>query len=312
MPAAPRPPSQNEMYWNADVDVAAQPGLGDRARRGGGVEQLRRRARRRRRAAGRSGSAGRRAPRRTRPGRPPTTSGCATQVPSKPAPASRALSSRDRVDGPLVGLRVAAGRDQRRHAAHRERAAAVAGGDQQLGVGAHERHRHLHVGPVRQHELGPVAERLDHREDVVPAAGVEPVRVVAQLVEDLLHLERGRQRLDQHGGADRPRWKAERLLGERRTRRSTAAPRGGAPSSAGTGTARCRGPAGGWPLWNANSPKSISAPGDRRRRRRAGASRRRCQPRGRTSSVAGLLDQLVVPAVGRVVGDRALDRVDRG
>ena len=37
----------------------------------------------------------------------------------------------------------------------------------------------------------------------------------------------------------------------------------------------------------------------------------RCQPRGRTSSVAGLLDQLVVAAVGAVVGDRALDRVDQ-
>ena len=48
-----------------------------------------------------------------------------------------------------------------------------------------------------------VAEVLDDAEQVVPAAGVEAGRVVAQLVEDLLHLERGRDGLDQHGGADR-------------------------------------------------------------------------------------------------------------
>jgi hypothetical protein len=32
---------------------------------------------------------------------------------------------------------------------------------------------------------------LMHAEDVVPAAGVEARRVLAQLVEDLVHLERG-------------------------------------------------------------------------------------------------------------------------
>ena len=89
----------------------------------------------------------------------------------------------------------------------------VAGLDEQLGVGAHERHRHLHLVAVRQDELRVVAEALDHREDVVPAAGVEAVRVVAQLVEDLLHLERGGQGLDQDGRADRARRHAERVLG---------------------------------------------------------------------------------------------------
>ena len=44
-----------------------------------------------------------------------------------------------------VHLGIAAGGDERRHAAHRERAAAVAGLDEQLAVGAHERHRHRHV-----------------------------------------------------------------------------------------------------------------------------------------------------------------------
>ena len=50
------------------------------------------------------------------------------------------------------------------------------------------------------------------REDVVPAAGVEPAGVLAQLVEDLLHLERGRECLDQHGGPERAARDPERLL----------------------------------------------------------------------------------------------------
>ena len=112
----------------------------------------------------------------------------------------------------LGHLRVAAVRDERRHPAHRERAALVARLDEQLGVGAHERHGHRHRHAVGQHEVGAVAELLDHAEDVVPAAGVQPGRVLAQLVEDLLHLERGEDRLDQDGRADRAARDAERVL----------------------------------------------------------------------------------------------------
>ena len=113
-----------------------------------------------------------------------------------------------------VGLLVLARRDQRRHPPHRVRPAAVTGGGQQLGVGAHERHRHRHVATVRKHHLGPVREALDRGEDVVPAPGVEPGGVLAQLVQDLLHLERRRQRLDQHRRLDRPPRHVELILGE--------------------------------------------------------------------------------------------------
>ena len=56
------------------------------------------------------------------------------------------------------------------------------------------------------------AELLDHAEDVVPAARIQARRVLAQLVEDLVHLERGQDRLDQDGRADRPARDAERVL----------------------------------------------------------------------------------------------------
>ena len=114
----------------------------------------------------------------------------------------------------LVDLRVAPARDERGHAADRVRAPAMARRDEQLRVRAHERHGHRHLHPVGEDELGPVSELLDDREDVVPAARVEPGRVVAELVQDLLHLERREDRLDEDGRLDRPARDPEVVLGE--------------------------------------------------------------------------------------------------
>src|SRR3954454_16703103 len=60
----------------------------------------------------------------------------------------------------------------------------------------------LRSGRVNSPTAG--AEGLDDAEQVVPAAGVQPRGVVAELVEDLLHLERSGVGLDQAGGADGP------------------------------------------------------------------------------------------------------------
>ena len=93
-------------------------------------------------------------------------------------------------------------------------AAPVAGTHEGLRIGAHEGHGHRHLAPVGQDHVGPLAEGLDEAEDVVPAAGVQARRVLAQLVEDLLHLEGGPDRLDEHGRADRPDGDAKRLLAQ--------------------------------------------------------------------------------------------------
>jgi hypothetical protein len=90
----------------------------------------------------------------------------------------------------------------------------MTGANEQLRVGVHERHGHRDVGAVRKHELRPRAEALDDGEDVVPAAGVEPGGVIAQLVQDGVHLECRRHRLDQHRGLDRPALQAELVLGD--------------------------------------------------------------------------------------------------
>jgi hypothetical protein len=81
-------------------------------------------------------------------------------------------------------------------------AAAVARLDKQLDVGVHEWHRHGDGAAVWQHKGRVVAEALDDAEDVVPAAAVEPGAVVAQLVDDLVHLEGGQNGFDEHGAAD--------------------------------------------------------------------------------------------------------------
>jgi hypothetical protein len=98
------------------------------------------------------------------------------------------------------------------HASHGVDAATVARADEEVRVGAHEALRHADEGAVGEQAVGVGAERLDVAEDVVPAAAVEPHRVVAQLVQDLVHLERRRQRLDQHGRPDAATLDARRLL----------------------------------------------------------------------------------------------------
>src|SRR5215470_14179933 len=106
-----------------------------------------------------------------------TRSGCATQEPSKPSADSRVLSSRTLAS-----------------------AVAFTSGSRRLGMNAA-------IPPMAC--AAPRPELLDDAEQVVPPARVQPGAVVAQLVEDLLHLERRRDRLDQHGRPDRPAGQAE-------------------------------------------------------------------------------------------------------
>ena len=54
---------------------------------------------------------------------------------------------------------------------------------------------------------------LDAAEDVVPAPGVQRTRMLAQLVEDRVHLERRQHRLDQHRALDRAARQLELILG---------------------------------------------------------------------------------------------------
>ena len=96
--------------------------------------------------------------------------------------------------------------------------------------------------------------------------------MLAQLVEDLVHLERGEDRLDQHGGADRARAGCRARPARGRTRRSRAAPRGGSRASAGRSTGPCRARAARARCGRRRARSRRGSP-RRARRRRAGASR---------------------------------------
>src|SRR4026208_2467375 len=140
--------------------------------------------------------------------------GWATQVPSQPSVTSRSLSARTfsiaasfAAGSFLIGICAAmppiAGAPRRWRGPGRPPAGArrvappVAGRAQQRRVGAHERRGHRHLRAVGKAEILVGAEFLDAGKDVVPAPDIQARRVVAQLVQDLLHLERGHQRFDQ-------------------------------------------------------------------------------------------------------------------
>ena len=119
---------------------------------------------------------------------------------------------RDRLRGDLGVTTV---RDERTHAANRMSSPAMAGGDEQLGVVVHHRRGHRDAIAVGKHKLAAAtSEVLDQAEDVVPATGVEASAVIFQLVENLVHLERGRDRLDENRRADRAMLEPERDLRE--------------------------------------------------------------------------------------------------
>ena len=113
----------------------------------------------------------------------------------------------------LIDRGVAARGDKRGHAANRVRASAMARAHEQLRVRAHKGHAHRDGRTVGQDRVLVRVELLDGAKDVVPTARIEAGRVVTQLVEDLLHLERCRECFDQHRRADRALRDADCLLG---------------------------------------------------------------------------------------------------
>ena len=104
---------------------------------------------------------------------------------------------------PLVGLGIILDGNECAHAANSGRIAAMAGFHQKLGISIHEWHPHGDQAPVGEAEGFVVPELLDRREDVVPAPCVQTCRMLLELVQNLIHLEGGGNRLDEHGRLDR-------------------------------------------------------------------------------------------------------------
>ena len=68
------------------------------------------------------------------------------------------------------------------------------------------------LGAVGESQIPSIPEFLDDAEHVVPATGIVPAGVIAQLVEDLVHLEGAEDGLDEDGGADRSARDADGVL----------------------------------------------------------------------------------------------------
>ncbi len=118
------------------------------------------------------------------------------------------------VERALIGFRIVLDGDLRGHAAHGVNAAAVAGLDEELHIALEEVALHGDLRAIGQDETGEVAELLNETEDVVPAAAVEAGGMIAELVQNFVHLKSAEDGFDQHGGADRALGNAEGLLGE--------------------------------------------------------------------------------------------------
>ena len=168
---------------------------------------------------------------------------------------------------------------------------------------------HRDLGAVGQHEVRTVAELLDEAENVIPAAAVQSGGMIAQFVENLVHLEsaRGSSRsapwpgcvpcgmpsfcsLNDEDVVPEAGFEVAFHLRQIEIRAGAALELRGA-------------------LWKKNRPKSNSDAGDRLRHRPACASQCRCQPRGRTISVAIVVVQPVLLALGTGETDFAAHRV---
>lgn len=112
------------------------------------------------------------------------------------------LVGTDTLHGLVVGSGIVLDGDLSSHTTHGVDTSLVAGLDEKLDVGIHEGNGHGDGRSVGEDEVGVVAELLDGAEDVVPSATVETGAVVAELVDDLVHLKGSEDGLDEDSSSD--------------------------------------------------------------------------------------------------------------
>src|SRR5690349_20883741 len=71
---------------------------------------------------------------------------------------------------------------------------------------------HRHLSAIGKNKVGPVAEFFYETEYVVPAPTIETGRMISDLVEDLVHLECGKNCLNKKSGLDSATRYTEPLL----------------------------------------------------------------------------------------------------
>src|SRR5207302_2759351 len=72
--------------------------------------------------------------------------------------------------------------------------------------------RHCDLGTICQEKIGLVSKLFDARKNVIPAAAIKTSRMLAQLVKNLIHLERRRDGFDEDSRPNRPLRYSELVL----------------------------------------------------------------------------------------------------
>ena len=88
----------------------------------------------------------------------------------------------------------------------------MAGLDAKQRIRTHEVRRHRDERAIGEQEVALVPELFDEGKNVIPAAAIQPGRMLAQLIKNFVHLEGRRNRLDQHRRANRPLRNSELVL----------------------------------------------------------------------------------------------------
>src|ERR1039458_9094713 len=102
----------------------------------------------------------------------------------------------------FVRLWVVADGNLGRHASHGMNAALVACVNQHVHVGTKERLFHGDGAALGKRVIQLIPEHLDETENVIPATAVQTGGVLAQFVENLVHLKSSRDGFDQYSGAN--------------------------------------------------------------------------------------------------------------
>jgi hypothetical protein len=90
----------------------------------------------------------------------------------------------------------------------------VASLNEKADIGVHERNGHGHGRTVWKNKVGVLAELLDKRKYIVPAAAVETRAVVTEFIDDLVHFESGVDGLNQNSSTDGASGKTDVVLGQ--------------------------------------------------------------------------------------------------
>ena len=120
----------------------------------------------------------------------------------------------DALHGLVVGGLVILDWDLGGHPSHSGDLALVAGLDEKLNICVHERDGHGDTGTIWEDEVWVLAELLDDREDVIPTSTIKSGGVVSEFEDDLVHLERGEDGLDEDCASDAASWDGNEILGE--------------------------------------------------------------------------------------------------